>query len=270
MLSFPQINPSIVEIGPFNIKWYGVAYAVGIIIGSFLISKLSYHLYTKKFYKFYLNKTQLDKLIVYTILGIVLGGRLGYVLFYDPQLFVKNFIQVFNTLQGGMSFHGGLIGLLIAIKLYSIKYKISFLYIVDLIAVAAPIGILLGRLANFINCELVGRYTDVPWGMMFPNDYYPRHPSQIYEALTEGLLLLIIMNYLAFYTSILKRSGISSGMFAILYAIMRIVCELFREPDQGYLGIFTYGQILTFPMILIGILLIKYHSLKPTYNSIIK
>jgi phosphatidylglycerol:prolipoprotein diacylglycerol transferase len=261
---FPQIDPVIFKIGMFSIKWYGVAYALAIAISLHFLERFSL---AKKIF-FQLDKQHINSLGIYAIIGIILGGRVGYVMFYRPHWFITRPLMVLNTLEGGMSFHGALIGITIAIFLFCKKYKIPFLYITDLISTLAPIGLFLGRIANFINCELYGRVTNVSWAIIFPNiDNLPRHPSQLYEALTEGLILLIIMSICFFKTNIPLKRGSLTGIFLIGYSIARIAMEEFREPDlhMGYFMLrlwennllqITTGQILTLPMLILGVALI--------------
>ena len=253
-LSYPDISPIIFSIGPLAIRWYSMAYLLGIIAAWFLISK------DIKKYDICLSKANLEDIVFYVTLGIVLGGRIGYVLFYGFDTFYNNPLEIFAIWHGGMSFHGGIIGVIIAIYLVSKKIKYPFLGITDLAALYTPIGIFCGRLANFANDELWGRITDVPWAVKFPSGgYLPRHPSQIYEALTEGLLLLIILNLLWQNLWIRKHTGFVSGMFLILYGIFRMFIEQFRQPDNhlGFVFLnFTMGQMLSVPFIVIRILVI--------------
>lgn len=250
---FPAIDPVIVQAGPLAIRWYALAYVAGILIGWWYIGKLD-----RKKPKA-LSQAAYDDFIIWAILGILLGGRLGYVLFYNPDFFFSNPAEIIAVWKGGMSFHGGLAGSVAAIYLMCRRYKLKFWPVADIVCCMAPIGLFLGRIANFINAELYGRITDVPWGVIFPGDPFARHPSQIYEALTEGFLLFCIMFFFAFYTKSQTKSGKLSGIFLIGYSIFRIFSELFREPDiqLGFIvGNVTMGQILSIPMLLFGIYLI--------------
>jgi phosphatidylglycerol:prolipoprotein diacylglycerol transferase len=252
-LDFPDISPILFSIGPIAIRWYSIAYLLGIFIGWFLICKQI----DKK--KTVLTREILEDYIFWLVVGIVLGGRFAYVLFYAFDYFIQNPVDIFKVWQGGMSFHGGLIGVIIVSFIFSRKHKIRFLELTDLLAMVAPIGLFFGRIANFINDELWGRVAyDVPWAVKFPNGGgLPRHPSQIYEALLEGVLLFVIIQLLAKNENVYKRKGIISGLFVIFYALFRMFVEQFREPDQqlGFIfGHITMGQILSFPMILIGLL----------------
>lgn len=252
MLTFPQIDPVLIHLGPLSIRWYAVAYVAGVFGGWWLLKKFN----TRKNGEALLAEKPLDDIIVYSILGIILGGRIGYVLFYNLPLYLDHPLEALKVWQGGMSFHGGLLGMIGAMILFARRYKISFLELMDRCAIVAPIGIFFGRLANFINGELWGRTTDVPWAMIFPTGgELPRHPSQLYEAATEGLLLFLILFTLALRTKILDKIGALSGLFLIGYALARTFCEQFREPDAqiGFLfGHLTMGQLLSAPLLLGG------------------
>ncbi|MBP5616034.1 MAG: prolipoprotein diacylglyceryl transferase [Alphaproteobacteria bacterium] len=255
-LAYPSVSPVMISLGFFNIRWYSMAYLLGIIAAWFLIVK------NIKKYKLPLQKGQIDDLIFNTTLGIILGGRLIYVLFYNTAMLWQDPLEIFAVWHGGMSFHGGLIGAIAGIYYSARTMKYPFLGFSDLIALYTPIGLFLGRLANFINDELFGRVTDVPWAVRFPNGgYLPRHPSQIYEALLEGVLLFVVLNILWRYKYIRERHGFISGMFLSVYALSRIIIENYREPDSqlGFiLGSITMGQILSLPFLVIGGLLIFY------------
>ncbi|WP_375327243.1 prolipoprotein diacylglyceryl transferase [Candidatus Tisiphia endosymbiont of Nemotelus uliginosus] len=251
---FPNVNPVAFYVGPFAVHWYSIAYVCGIIIGWFYAQKI--------INKFQINITSrsLENFVTWAILGIIVGGRLGYVLLYDPIKYFSEPIKILKTYEGGMSFHGGLLGLIIASYLFCYKYKIKFLLLADILAAIAPIGLFLGRIANFINGELYGRVTDMPWGVVFPaSDLQLRHPSQLYEAILEGIILFLILFYSTFKYKTIKILGINSAIFLIFYSIFRIIIELFREPDL-HIGFiyhnFTMGQILSFPMLILGIYLL--------------
>jgi phosphatidylglycerol:prolipoprotein diacylglycerol transferase len=265
---FPQIDPVLIQIGPLSMKWYGIAYAVGIIISAYLLQKFSAYRWQKFHTIQPITSNQIDSLYVYIILGIILGGRLGYVIFYRPEWFITRPLMVLNTLEGGMSFHGGMIGYGLAVLIFSYKNKISALSLSDLICCAVPIALFFGRCANFINGELYGRITTVEWGVIFPHaGSLPRHPSQLYEAATEGLLLFIVLMILLFKTKLSIKRGALTGCFAVGYAIARIFVEEYREPDL-HIGFFmikiwdnfnitiTTGQLLTIPMLIGGVALI--------------
>jgi phosphatidylglycerol:prolipoprotein diacylglycerol transferase len=261
MLVFPAIDPIAIELGPLAIRWYSLAYVVGILGGWWLLKRLDRD-------KPLLSKEALDDIIVYTILGIILGGRVGYVLFYKLSYYLENPAEILQVWHGGMSFHGGMLGFLIAIWWFAKKYNIGFITLTDRLSVVAPMGLFLGRIANFINGELYGRATDSPLGMVFPNsDGLPRHPSQLYQAGMEGLILFIVVFFLATRTHAKEVTGRLSGVFMLGYGIARSIGECFREPDAqlGFLfaGI-TMGQLLSLPMILLGLYLLFVYKTKNT------
>ncbi len=257
--NFPDISPVVFSIGSFSLRWYALAYLVGIISAWFLVKQ------TIKKYNINISSVQLDDLVFYTTLGIILGGRLGYVICYGDGYFWQNPLEIFAIWHGGMSFHGGIVGVILGLYCFSRKYYFSFLKITDLVALYVPIGIFLGRLANFVNGELWGRVTTVPWAVKFPDGgYFPRHPSQIYEAMTEGVLMFIILNYLWRKPFVRQHTGIISAMFLIIYGISRICMEFFREPDRqiGFIASnITMGQILSLPFLLLGIFIL-HNSIK--------
>ena len=244
-----NLNPVAFEIFFIKIYWYSLAYIFGIIFGWIYIKKV--------LIKNNIHKIYLDDLITYLIIGIIIGGRLGYVLIYNLKFYLKNPLEIIMIWQGGMSFHGGLIGIIIATVIFCKKNNLEKYIFFDFIAVAAPIGIFFGRIANFINSELVGKPTEVVWGVIFPLvDNIPRHPSQLYEAAFEGLFLFIIMNKIYFSKN--NKIGNCSFAFLIFYGIFRTFSEIFREPDQqiGYLfWSLSIGMILSILMFVIGILL---------------
>jgi phosphatidylglycerol---prolipoprotein diacylglyceryl transferase len=249
-INFPNIDPVIASFGGLAIRWYSMAYVLGIILGYLLFKKLYKIAYNKK-----LPEKFGDDFFLYAILGIVLGGRLGYVLFYNLAAYLSNPLEILQIWHGGMSFHGGMLGFIGAIILLSRKYKMSFFKITDLLCCCAPIGLFFGRIANFINAELYGRVTDAWVGVLFPNNSEPRHPSQIYEALLEGFLLFIILN-ICFRFRLYRFPMMLSGIFLAGYGIARFIVEFFREPDVqvGYiLTYFSMGQMLCIPMVMIGI-----------------
>lgn len=254
-ITFPQIDPVAFSLGPFSIHWYAISYVVGIALGWIY---LRYFVRTHTLA--HIHSKTIDDLITWAIIGILLGGRLGYILFYNPLYYWENPLTIFMTWQGGMSFHGGVLGVILAFWVYSKKKSVSFLTLLDLGALAAPLGIFLGRMANFINGELYGRITDVSWAILFPHGgYLPRHPSQIYEAFGEGFILLILLNLLAWKSSLIHKPGKLAGIAMISYAIMRSFLEIFREPDAAsgyYWKYFTKGQLLSIPLLLIGLYLL--------------
>ena len=251
VIPFPSIDPTLIEIGPFAIRWYALAYIVGLILG------WRYVRYLAEKPPGLLTREHIDDLLVWIALGVILGGRLGYCFFYKPLYFLQNPLEIFQVWQGGMAFHGGMLGCVVAVLLFARKHKIPALHIGDLVGAAGPLGLLLGRLANFINGELWGRASDVPWAMVFPADrlQVPRHPSQLYEAVLEGLVLFIVLFVLGQKESVRRRYGLMFGVFVGGYGLARFIVEFFREPD-AHLGFLfagaTMGQMLSIPMILIG------------------
>lgn len=254
----PNFDPVIFNIGPLAIRWYSLAYILGVIFTLILLKRFNNN-------EKIMSQKAIDDWLIWAIIGIVAGGRLGYVLFYNLDFYLKNPLQIMAVWNGGMSFHGGLIGSIISMFFFCKKYKINFLKLTDILAICAPIGIFFGRIANFINLELYGRVTNSKFGMIFPGaGDLPRHPSQLYEALLEGILSFIILFYLAKSTKLLKNYGFLSGLFLCLYSSARIFVEQFREPDSHIGLIFNYismGQILSLPILIIGIITI-YISLK--------
>jgi phosphatidylglycerol:prolipoprotein diacylglycerol transferase len=249
-----NINPILVKLGPIQVSWYGLMYVFG-FLASYLLVR-----YQMKKKDFGVSKLDVEDLYFYLILGLVIGARLGYVLFYDLKMYLANPLEVFAIWHGGMSFHGGLIGVLLVGILFSWKNNKSFWKIADLFIVTAPIGLGLGRIGNFINGELYGRVTQVPWAMIFPTDkdLLPRHPSQLYESALEGGVLFLILWFLK--DKKLPTGGLLA-IFLSLYGLFRFFVELFREPDPqlGFiLGPFTMGQTLSAFMIIGGIILFLY------------
>ena len=245
-----NFNPILIELGPIRVSWYGLMYVLG-FFASYLLVR-----YQMKKKDFGVSKLEVENLFFYLILGLIIGARLGYVLFYDLKMYLKDPLEIFAIWHGGMSFHGGLIGVLIVAILFSWKNKKPFWKIVDLFIVTAPIGLGLGRIGNFINGELYGRVTRVPWGMIFKNGgSLPRHPSQLYESALEGGVLFLILWFLK--DKKLPDGGLLAA-FLSLYGLFRFFVELFREPDPqlGFiLGPFTMGQTLSSFMIVGGIIL---------------
>ena len=226
-----NFDPVFIDLGFFQIRWYSMAYIVGIILGwSYgitIIKKMS------KNYNYSLIKpAHFDDLIIYLIFGIILGGRLGYVIFYNIEYYSQNFLEIFKLWSGGMSFHGGLIGIIISTSIYAKVNKTNFFNLTDIISCVAPIGIFLGRVSNFLNGELYGKPSSLPWSVVFPDtDNISRHPSQIYEAILEGVVLFVLINFFAFKKKFFFKTGYISSFFLIFYSILRIISEYFREPD---------------------------------------
>jgi len=252
MLIYPDIDPILLQVGPLKIHWYGIMYLAGFSMAWWLGNK---RLQQNAIF----TSEQLSDLIFYAAVGVVLGGRIGYVLFYDLANYLEAPLNIFKVWQGGMAFHGGFIGVLIAVWIYARKLKLPFFKVTDFIAPLIPLGLCTGRIGNFINGELWGRHTDVPWGMVFTHiDAIPRHPSQLYQAVLEGFVLFIIL------WSFSKKSRpimAVSGLFLIGYGLFRFLIEFVREPDYhlGFIAFdwMTMGQILTIPMIIVGIVLLK-------------
>ncbi len=250
-----NLDPILFDFGFLTVRWYSLAYIAGILLGWWLGKKIIIKRFKDKEQLF--NIKEFDDLITYLIISIIIGGRIGYVIFYNLEYYIHKPLDIIKIWEGGMSFHGALIGIVVGTYFFSIKRKISALFLLDIVAVVSPLGIFFGRIANFINGELVGKVTNVSWGVIFPKiDMLPRHPSQLYEAFLEGFILFIILINL-----ILKenyKTGTCSYLFLIFYGILRIISEFFREPDLqvGYLfNSFSMGSILSFFMILSGIII---------------
>lgn len=265
VLPFPAIDPVLVHIGPVAIRWYALAYIVGILLG-WLYARAIIRNGALWGGKPPFTAEAFDDFIVWVTLGIILGGRLGYVLFYNPEYFAAHPLQILELWSGGMSFHGGFFGCVVAVILFAKRRGLPILSLGDITCAVGPIGLFLGRLANFINGELWGRAADVPWAMVFPGaGPLPRHPSQIYEALLEGLLLFVVLAVLV-RAGALKRPGLIIGAFAVGYALARSFCEFFREPDPqlGFLwGGLTMGMLLSVPLFLYGVAQIAYSLRRP-------
>jgi phosphatidylglycerol---prolipoprotein diacylglyceryl transferase len=265
VVPFPAFDPVLVHIGPFALRWYALAYITGILLG---------WLYARAIIRAErlwggpapMTVADYDDFVLWATLGVILGGRIGYVLFYNPAHFAANPIEIVQLWKGGMSFHGGFIGVVLAVALFARRRRIPFLSLADVSCAVYPIGHFLGRIANFINGELWGRVSDVPWAMVFPGGGpLPRHPSQLYQAVFEGLLLLLVLAWLV-RQGALKRPGLVTGAFALGYGLLRCFCELFREPDAqlGFLwGGLTMGMLLSVPLMLAGIAFIAYALRSP-------
>lgn len=258
-MPFPNIDPIAFAIGPFAVRWYALAYLVGVGLGALyamrLLSRKS--LWANSAPPF--QPAEAWDFAFWAMLSIVIGGRIGYVLFYNLPFYAANPLQAFNTLDGGMSYHGGMIGLMVAGIIFTRHKGGNPLSTLDLLGAVAPIGIMLGRLANFVNAELYGAPTTLPWGVIFPTDplQVARHPSQLYEAALEGLVLFLVIRFVTHVAYGLRRPGLVAGIFAIGYALSRITVEFVRLPDEqlGYLygGWLTMGQVLSLPILLGGI-----------------
>lgn len=291
MLPFPEISPEIFSISLFGttfaLRWYALAYIVGILLGWRLVVRATR---TPRLWKNntpVMTPSQVEDLLFWVILGVILGGRLGYVLFYQPGFYLTNPLRILQLWEGGMSFHGGALGVILAGWLYTLRHNIPTISTGDMVCLGLAPGLFLGRLANFINAELWGRPTDLPWGVAFPTDaaqYCPdvaglcaRHPSQLYEALLEGLILGGLLVWMAWRRGALKREGLIGGTFLAGYGIARFLVEFVRQPDAQFvsegnpLGLawhiggygLTMGQILCLPMILVGVFLILRARRRP-------
>ena len=258
VLPFPAFDPVLISIGPFAIRWYALAYIFGILFG-WLYARALIRAENLWGGPAPLTVADFDDFIIWVTLGIILGGRIGYVLFYNLPHFASHPAEIFEVWKGGMSFHGGFTGCVVAVIWFALRRKLSILSLGDLTCAVAPIGLFLGRLANFINGELWGRTAEVPWAMVFPGaGPLPRHPSQLYEASLEGVALFLALAVMM-RGGALKRPGLILGAFALLYGLARSFCEFFREPDPqlGFLwGDLTMGMLLSVPLMLAGIILI--------------
>lgn len=254
VLSYPEIDPVLLQLGPLAIRWYGLAYVVGLLLG------WRYMVALNRRRGPVLADGRIDDLLVWMAIGIILGGRLGSVIFYNLPYYAANPLEVLAVWRGGMSFHGGLLGVAVVLVLFARRHKVPLLSLADLCAAAVPIGLFFGRLANFINAELFGRTSDVAWAMVFPGGGpRPRHPSQLYEAGLEGIVLFAVLAWLVWAAGALRRPGLTAGGFLIGYAVARGVGELFRQPDAniGFLiGGATMGQLLSLPMLAVGLYLV--------------
>ena len=261
VLPYPAIDPVLIELGPFAIRWYALAYIVGILLAWRYMTRL---VRTDRLWQATPRPSaaDIDDFVLWATLGIVLGGRLGYVLIYNLPYFTEHPAEIFHVWQGGMSFHGGFLGTVLAMVIFARLRGISMLTLFDLAGTAAPIGLFFGRIANFINGELWGRVTDVPWAMVFPGGGpLPRHPSQLYEAALEGVVLFLAMRILSHRFDMLRKPGFIAGAFAAGYGIARLIGERFRMPDEqiGFLSFgTTMGMQLSLPMIAAGAILMVW------------
>ena len=254
---FPDIDPVALAVGPLVIRWYALAYIAGIVLGYLYVTWLDRRQARREGIALYFSEKARDDLILYAVLGVVLGGRLGYILFYNLPYYFDHPAHVLRVWEGGMSFHGGLLGIFTAYCIFARKYGLKWLRIMDHLAAATPIGLFFGRLANFINGELYGRVTSSAFGMVFPqSDGLPRHPSQLYEAMFEGLILFLILFVVSTRTRALQYVGLVGGLFLAGYGMARFGIEFFREPDAQLgliLGPLSMGQLLCLPMIGFGL-----------------
>lgn len=265
MFTFPDIDPIAFYIFSWPVRWYGISYFMAFIVWLFLVKH-----YNTKYAPYFAEKISnmhFENMLSYGIMGIILGGRLGHMVFYDFDRMIQDPVSIFKTWEGGMAFHGGLLGCIIACSIYIKRHKLPFTIIADLVSLVVPIGLFFVRIANFINAELFGRITDSKWGIIFPGHAHPRHPSQLYEAFFEGIFLFVVLRLLFPYVAKKRFHGCIYGMFFIIYGVSRFMIEYVREPSDGeffILGyILSYGQILTLPMVFIGFVI----CLNSTYNK---
>lgn len=247
-MQFPHIDPVFLSIGPLQFRWYGLMYVLSFVATYFIICS---EVLRKKLP---LTKDDVADLVFYGALGVVLGGRAGYILFYNPGFYLENPLKLLAVWEGGMSFHGGFLGVMLTFLLYARRKKIPFLALIDIAALCAPVGLGLGRIGNFINGELYGRITTAPWGIIFPDsDGSSRHPSQLYEAFLEGLVLFFIVRFVSRKTTV---SGVTTCAAIAGYGLFRFIVEFYRQPDSQiglFYGLFSMGQLLSLPMFIIGI-----------------
>lgn len=265
VLPFPALDPVAIEVGPIAIRWYGLAYMAGLLLGWLYIRQI---LQTQRLWPAGnppISADAMDDLLVLMTLGIVLGGRLGFVFLYEPSYFLQYPEQVFSIWQGGMAFHGGLLGAGLVILIYSRLKKVSVWTLMDLCSAAVPFGLFFGRMANFINGEIWGKVTNVPWAMVFPDPEagpLPRHPTQLYEAFLEGIVLFIILRILSHHRGAFARPGLLTGVFLAWYGIARIIAEVYKEidplqpVDAATGGLITMGMVYSMPMVILGALFI--------------
>ena len=246
-----NFDPVAIEILSFEIRWYSLSYIIGILLGWYL---------AKKFFVNKNIKNKFDDYITYLIIGLILGGRIGYVLIYNFNFYFNNPLDILKIWQGGMSFHGGVLGIIIASIIFTKKYNDNFFEYLDVVALVSPVGIFFGRIANFLNSELYGTISNVPWAVIFIKiDNLPRHPSQLYEAILEGLVLFLILIYLK--NKFLNKPGLISGLFLIFYSFFRFFIEFFRVPDQqlGYIFLnLSMGQVISLILMIIGLILFYF------------
>ncbi|MEN0088424.1 MAG: prolipoprotein diacylglyceryl transferase [Pseudomonadota bacterium] len=272
-MPFPDIDPIIFQIGPVALRWYGLAYVLGILLAWWWAKRLVAASRLWATGASPISPVQLDDFLLWAMAGIVGGGRLGYVLFYDPAGYLADPVSIIRIWDGGMSFHGGMLGVLVAMIWFARSRAVPVTALIDLVSSVAPIGLFFGRIANFINAELWGRTTDAPWGVVFPNGGpLPRHPSQLYEAALEGLVLFLVLQVAIWFANGLKRPLLIGGLFFAGYGAARIFVEFFRMPDAdiGYLlgGWLTVGMVLSLPMLLIGLAVVGWSlRQKPTERT---
>ena len=277
-IPFPTwLNETAIPLpGPFSVKWYGIAYIVGLFGAYYYARRTSanqaiWQAADAKTSALVPNKTMLEDFMFFCLLGIIIGGRIGYIVLYDLGTYISDPIRIFKVWQGGMSFHGGFLGVVVATIYLARSRKLPLLRMADMAAISAPIGIGLVRLANFVNQELYGRVTDVPWGFIFKDNWQARHPSQLYEAFLEGVVIFCVLWLATRKFKILTKPGIATGLFLVMYGMFRFLVEFVREPDVGRegFGVLTRGQAYSLPMLIIGVLVVvwamKRSALKPEW-----
>ena len=261
VLPFPPVDPVLFQVGPFAVRWYALAYIVGLVFASWYMKRLVSNPRLWGPVKPSMTVPQVDDFFLWSVLGVVVGGRLGYVLFYKPLHYLTHPLEILQMWDGGMSFHGGFLGVVLVCIIYGRRIGTSLDRMLDLGAASVPVGLGLGRVANFINSELWGRETDVPWAFVFPLDpaQLPRHPSQLYEAVLEGLVLFLAVRIATHRYGALQHPGRAAGIFALVYGLSRILVEVFREPDAHlgfFAGFLTMGMILSVPLCAVGVWLL--------------
>ena len=260
-IPYPSIDPVALSLGPFQVKWYGLAYVAGLLLGWLLIKRMLAERRLWRDGRPPFEPAVADDLFLWVALGVVIGGRLGHVLLYEPAVYLSNPIEILMVHRGGMAFHGGMLGAILAMWLFARRRGLVPLTVMDLVAAVTPIGLFFGRIANFINAEVVGAETKVPWGMVFPGwGPNPRHPSQLYEAALEGALLLVILRWLTQRRGALAYPGVVGGSFILGYGAFRMLCEAFKHDEYKVFGNLpvTTGMIYCIPMIIAGWLIIRH------------
>ena len=256
-IPYPAIDPVALQLGPVAVKWYGLAYAAGLLLGWLSIKRLLANGALWRGGKAPFAPALADDLFLWVALGVVIGGRLGHILLYEPGYYFSHPLEILKLWHGGMAFHGGMVGTIIAMWLFARHTSVPALSVMDLVSAAVPIGLLFGRAANFINAEVIGTVTDVPWAMVFPGaGPLPRHPVQLYESLLEGGVLFLILAWLIHARSALKTPGLIGGAFLVGYGVFRIICEVFKDEYRGLFGWadLTSGMLYSVPMIVVGLI----------------